>query len=324
MSFSSDTKQELCQSVGKSGCCKLAELAAFIHGVGTLRIGRGGHSVVMTTEVPAIARRIFSLCKACFSVTPEVQTQEHKRLGKRNIYHVVIGPDSAQRILEATGLMKETDEGLRFSRAVPLSLLRKTCCRQAYLRGAFLATGTLSDPGKSYHLEITSTSEDYAKSLANFLGKLELPAKVVLRKESYVVYLKESEAIVEVLGRMGAHKALLAFENVRITKNMRNNVNRQANCDNANVEKTMDAAQKQIDAIRYIEENGGFRSLTTPLRLMAEARMEHPDTPLKELGEVMIPPISKSAVNHRLRKLVEIAAQMKEAKEGSAADEERV
>lgn len=324
MSFSSDAKMELCQNKGMTSCCKLAELAAFIHGVGTLRIGRGGQSVVMTTEVPAIARRIFSLCKASFGVTPEVQTQEHKRLGKKNIFHVVIGPDSAQKILEATGLMKETEEGVRISRAVPLSLLRKTCCRHAYLRGAFLATGTLSDPGKSYHLEINSTSEDYAKSLANFFAKMDLPAKVVLRRESFVVYLKESEAIVEVLGRMGAHKALLAFENVRITKNMRNNVNRQANCDNANVEKTMDAAQKQIDAIRYIEDHGGFRTLTTPLRLMAEARMEHPDTPLKELGEMMTPSLSKSAVNHRLRKLVEIAAQMKENNEGSSTDEERV
>ena len=139
-----------------------------------------------------------------------------------------------------------------------------------------------------------------------------------------IILASQSPRRRELLGRMGAHKALLAFENVRITKNMRNNVNRQANCDNANVEKTMDAAQKQIDAIRYIEDNGGFRTLTTPLRLMAEARMEHPDTPLKELGEMMTPALSKSAVNHRLRKLVEIAAKMKEEKEGSAEDEERV
>lgn len=324
MSFSSDTKTELCQHENKAGCCKLAELAAFIHGIGTLRIGRGGQSVVMTTEVPAIARRIFSLCKASFGVTPEVRTQVHKRLGKRNVYHVVIGPDSAQKILEATGLMRETEEGVRISRAVPLSLLRKTCCRHAYLRGAFLATGTLSDPGKAYHLEINSSSEDYARSLANFCSKLELPAKVVLRRESYVVYLKESEAIVEVLGRMGAHKALLAYENVRITKNVRNNVNRQANCDNANVEKTMDAAQRQIEAIEYIEQHGGFRTLSAPLRQMAETRMEHPDTPLKELGEYITPAISKSAVNHRLRKLVEIAKQMQEKAEGGAENEEGV
>ena len=314
MSFSSETKQEMCQLPSKGDCCKLAELAAFIHGIGTLRIGRGGQSVWMTTEVPAVARRIFSLCKACFGITPEVRTQMRERLGKRNVYHVVIGSDSAQKILDATGLMRETEEGVRISRAVPLFLLRKNCCRHAYLRGAFLATGTLSDPGKGYHFEITSSSEEYARSLANFLGKLEIPAKMVPRRESFVVYLKESELIVECLNRMGAHKALLALENVRITKNMRNNVNRAANCDNANVEKTMDAAQRQIEAIELIERNMGFQKLPEHLRQMAEVRVEHPDTPLKELGEYINPPISKSAVNHRLRKLVEIAREMQKEK----------
>ncbi len=322
MSFSSDTKAELCRLEGKNECCKLAELAAFIHGVGTLRIGRGGQSVLMTTESGAAARRIFSLCKASFGVTPEVRTQVHKRLGKRNVYHVIIGPEDAPRILEATGLMRETEEGVRISRAVPLSLLRKGCCRQAYLRGAFLATGTLSDPGKGYHLEVTSTSEDYAKSLVAFLGKMELHAKLVERRESFVVYFKESEAIVECLGRMGAHKALLALENVRITKNVRNNVNRAANCDSANVDKAMDAAQRQIEAIQLIEGRGGFRSLSAPLQAMAEARLEHPDLPLKELGESMVPAISKSAVNHRLRKLMEIAQSYKDAEEEASAEEE--
>ena len=309
MSFSSETKQELCQCVSKS-CCKLAELAAFIHGIGTLRIGRGGQSVWMTTEVPAVARRIFSLCKACFGVTPEVRTQLRKRLGKRNVYHVVIGPQAAPHILEQTGLMLQTDQGVRISRAVPSGLVRKSCCRSAYLRGAFLATGTLSDPGKGYHLEITSSAEEYARSLVNFLGRLEIPAKMVPRRDSFVVYLKESELIVTCLNHMGAHNALMDLENVRIKKNMRNNVNRAANCDNANVDKTMDAAQRQIEAIEAIERGMGLKKLPVHLRRMAEVRVEHPDSPLKELGEYFDPPISKSAVNNRLRKLMEIARDM--------------
>lgn len=313
MSFSSETKQELCLIADKP-CCKKAELAAFIHGIGTLRIGRGGQSVWMTTEVPAVARRIFSLCKEGFGVTPEVRTQLRKRLGKRNVYHVVLGPARAQDILMETGLLRETEEGVRISRAVPLSLLRKACCKRAYLRGAFLATGTLSDPGKGYHLEVTSSSEEYAQSLSNFINKQEIPTKVVPRREHFVVYLKESEYIVESLNRMGAHKALLAIENIRITKDMRNNVNRAANCDNANVDKTMDAAQRQIQAIRIIEEGMGFARLPRHLREMAEKRMEYPETPMKELGECFNPPISKSAVNHRLRKLVEIAREMQQEK----------
>ena len=308
MSFSSETKQELCR-INDNPCCQMAELAAFIHGIGTLRIGRGGQSVWMTTEVPAIARRIFSLCKAAFGVTPEVRTQLRKRLGKKNVYHVVLGPDCAPQILEETGLLRESGEGVRISRAVPLGLLRRSCCRHAYLRGAFLATGTLSDPGKGYHLEISSSSEDYAKSLNNFMNKLDLAAKMVLRRERYVVYLKESETIVELLNRMGAHKALLAFENIRITKDVRNNVNRAANCDSANLDKTMNAAQKQIEAIRLIEEKGAFSRMPRSLREIAEKRMDNPDMPLKALGEAFDPPISKSAVNHRLRKLMEFAAQ---------------
>ena len=289
MSFSSETKQELCR-INDNPRCQMAELAAFIHGIGTLRIGRGGQSVWMTTEVPAIARRIFSLCKAAFGVTPEVRTQLRKRLGKKNVYHVVLGPDCAPQILEETGLLRESGEGVRISRAVPLGLLRRSCCRHAYLRGAFLATGTLSDPGKGYHLEISSSSEDYAKSLNNFMNKLDLAAKMVLRRERYVVYLKESETI-------------------RITKDVRNNVNRAANCDSANLDKTMNAAQKQIEAIRLIEEKGAFSRMPRSLREIAEKRMDNPDMPLKELGEAFDPPISKSAVNHRLRKLMEFAAQ---------------
>ena len=141
------------------------------------------------------------------------------------------------------------------------------------------------------------------------MNKLDLAAKMVLRRERYVVYLKESETIVELLNRMGAHKALLAFENIRITKDVRNNVNRAANCDSANLDKTMTAAQKQIEAIRLIEEKGAFSRMPRSLREIAEKRMDNPDMPLKELGEAFDPPISKSAVNHRLRKLMEFAAQ---------------
>ena len=211
MSFSSEIKQELCQIENKT-CCQRAELAAFIHGIGTLRIGRGGQSVLMTTELPGVARRIFSLCKGGFGVTPELRTQMRKRLGRKNIYHVVIGPEKAGEILEKTGLMVRSAEGIRISHSVPLYLLRKQCCRHAYMRGAYLATGTFSDPDKGYHMEITTPFEDYARSVCALLEKMELPVRTAQRRESYVVYLKESDAIAEVLTRIGAHKALMEFE----------------------------------------------------------------------------------------------------------------
>ena len=164
MSFSSETKQELCR-INDNPCCQMAELAAFIHGIGTLRIGRGGQSVWMTTEVPAIARRIFSLCKAAFGVTPEVRTQLRKRLGKKNVYHVVLGPDCAPQILEETGLLRESGEGVRISRAVPLGLLRRSCLpawgvpchgyivrsRQGISSGNFLFVGGLRQIAEQFH-----------------------------------------------------------------------------------------------------------------------------------------------------------------------------
>ena len=315
MSFSSDVKLELCRIPEKKDCCELAELAAFMRGCGSLRIGRGGPSLVMTTEIPAVARRIFSLCKRMFSLAPEVRTQMRKRLGKSHIYHVVLGPGAqVEEILQQTGLTRVSDAGMRIVRQIPASLIRKTCCKHAYLRGAFIASGTLADPGKGYHMEFVSPDEEYAKSLCQLLIRMEIPAKVVLRRELFVVYLKESEYIVECLNRMGAHSALLEVENIRIAKSMRNNVNRVNNCDNANVDRTVSAAQKQMEAIARIENTIGLSGLPRSLRLMAEARMENPDATLVELGETLIPPVSKSAVNHRLRKLVEIAQEIAEQK----------
>ena len=309
MSFATDTKQELCEIRDKP-CCELAELAALLHGAGALHIGRDGPFLTLNTETPRVARRVFTLCKARFGFTPELRTQARKRLRRRNTYQVVLPPGRADKVLVECGLIALASDGLRIRRAVPLSLLRRKCCKHAYLRGAFLAAGTISDPGKGYHLEIVSSGQEYAESLAALIQKLEIPAKVVPRRESFVVYLKESEYIVEFLNRIGAHQALMALENVRITKNVRNNVNRAANCDSANVDKTMDASRRQIEANREIEEGMGLSRLPRHLREMAEKRLEVHETPMKELGECFSPPISKSAVNHRLRRLVEIAQEM--------------
>lgn len=314
MSFSTDTKQELCRIESKD-CCKRAELAAFIHGIGSLRIGRSGRSLWMTTELPYVARRIFSLCKDGFHVKPQVRTQIVKQLGKRNVYHVVLEQkDSVQMILTETGLISEGMEGLRFNRVVPLTMLRKTCCKHAYLRGAFLATGTLSHPGKGYHLEMTAISEEYARSLSNLINKMEIPSKVIPRRDHFVVYLKESEAIIEYLNRMGAHKALLITESIRVQKNVRNNVNRMINCDNANVEKTMKAVERQMAAIRTIEQGMGIHKLPAHLQEIAKQRVDNPEMPMKELGECLDPPISKSAVSHRLNRLIQIAQELQTQK----------
>lgn len=187
------------------------------------------------------------------------------------------------------------------------SLLERTCCKRAYIRGAFLASGSISDPHKAYHFEIVCHDEELAKKLLMMMSCFEVEGKLVERKGHPVVYLKEGSQIVDVLNIMEAYVSLMELENVRILKEMRNSVNRQVNCETANINKTVNAAVKQLNDIELIRDTIGLDGLAANLREMALLRLEHPDSPLKELGNYLDPPVGKSGVNHRLRKLSAIA-----------------
>jgi DNA-binding protein WhiA len=180
------------------------------------------------------------------------------------------------------------------------------------LRGAFLAAGSVTDPEKAYHLEIAVLSPSFAEKLQELMSFFSLDAKIVVRKKYQVVYLKEGSQIVDFLNVVEAHVALMEFENIRIVKEVRNTVNRQVNCETANIGKTVAAAAKQLEDIRYIEKNMGLRKLAVGLREIAELRLEYPDSSLQELGQMLDPPIGKSGVNHRLRKLGNIADDLRE------------
>jgi DNA-binding protein WhiA len=210
-------------------------------------------------------------------------------------------------ILKASGILQEGDKGLRLSSKLPNHLIKKVCCRKAYLRGVFLGGGSISDPEKTYHLELVTNNENFAEDIKELLNHYELGAKVVVRKGNYVVYIKEGEHIVKFLSIIGAHNALLSLENVRIYKEMRNNVNRIVNCETANLDKTLNAASRQIENIRYIKNTIGLEKLPAGLAEMAELRLRYKEASLKELGEMMSPAVGKSGVNHRLRKLDQIA-----------------
>lgn len=313
MSFSSLAKQELCRLEELRDCCALAELAALLHGCAALHLGREGWRLSLSTESPAVARRTALLLKHVFLVSPQLNTLQRRRLGRSKVYRLTLGPGpEVLQILLKTGLMRQSEEGLTFARAVPGSILRRSCCRYAYMRGAFLATGYLNDPEKGYHLEICGTDAEYAASLCRWLNRQGLRARVVSRKEVQVVYIKDSEQIVTFLSMVGAHKALLEMENVRVEKDMRNRVNRIVNCEQANIEKTLSASQRQVEAIQDLERLGGLRRLSPALLKTAELRLEYPDATLQELGEYFSPPVGKSAVNHRLRKLEQLACEWKE------------
>ena len=194
--------------------------------------------------------------------------------------------------------------------AVDSRFIQKSCCRRAFLRGAFLCVGSISDPEKGYHLEFVCTGEIRARQLQRLIQEFDIEARILIRKKYHVVYIKEGAGIVDLLNVMGAHMSLMNLENLRILKEMRNSINRRVNCETANITKTVNAASRQIEDILYLRDHYGLQKLPPALRRMAEVRLEYPDAPLKELGQYLEPPVGKSGVNHRLRKLSELAQQV--------------
>ncbi|MFZ5591872.1 MAG: DNA-binding protein WhiA [Bacillota bacterium] len=313
MSFSHLTKNELARIPAGSPCCQRAELAALARLDGTLKIARQQVTLQLVNQNAAVARRIFALLKELFDVQPRVLVQRKTRLRKNNIYLVVVSPGQAGPVLEALGLL--TPDGM-LQQKVPPSILRRDCCRRAYLRGAFMGGGSVNNPGGTYHLEIISNNEQHAKTLAALMKRCGLDAKVSTRKSWFVVYLKESEQIAACLSIMGAHAALLEFENKRVMKDMRNHVNRLVNCETANLNKTVQAAVKQVEDIKLIESTIGLDELPEPLRQTARLRLNHPDASLRELAEMSQPRLGRSGINHRLRKIEQIARQLRQDTSG--------
>lgn len=313
MTFSSIVKNEISKLALEDKCCKLAELSALIKMTGTIQIhGKNNIGIKLSTENASIARMLFSLIKEIFDVNTRVAVRRNKQLKKNNIYTLYIDTQvGSNEILLATGILSKTPEGIKINYKLPSKLVKKPCCKKAYLRGVFLGGGSISDPEKTYHLELVTNNSEYAESIRKLINTFDLNAKVVNRKGNFVVYLKEGEQIVDFLNIIGAHKALLSLENVRIYKEMRNNVNRIVNCETANLSKIVNASMRQINNIELIKNKIGFDKIPEGLAEIAELRLRYPDASLKELGEMMNPPIGKSGINHRLRKLDEIAEKIK-------------
>lgn len=307
MSFAAETKKELTQ-LEVSACCAKAELAALIRMNGTLSIGNKQLSLDISTENAAIARRIYSLIKKYYEYHLELLVRKKMRLKKNNVY-IVRMQENAKDFLQELMIV---DDHLMFTRKIDPSLIKKKCCKRAYLRGAFLAGGSLNHPESSYHLEIFSIYEEHTNSLAKLMNTYHLNVKTLQRKNGYILYMKEGEKITEFLSIIGAHRALLYFEDIRIVKDMRNSVNRLVNCETANLNKTVSAAMRQVENIRLINQEVGLETLPKKLRDLAELRLVHPDVTLKELGELMEgESISKSGINHRFRKIDALAEKIR-------------
>ncbi len=313
MSFSSEVKEELSKHIGSSRHCQLAEIAAIIIYLGHVDVRDDGKMVLcMQTDNAITLRKFFTLLKKAFNIVTSIleETADVHRNGR--IYRPVLADDDQIRsVLKAVKLM-EQDESIRsFDDGASPMITRNSCCKRAFLRDAFLCIGSISDPNKGYHLEFVCGHEAQALQLKELIESFGIESRTVIRKKYHVLYIKEGAGIVDLLNIMEAPISLMNLENLRILKEMRNSINRKNNCDVANITKTVNAAAKQIEDITYIRDNYGFNKLQDQLREMAEVRLEHPDATLAELGTYLDPPVGKSGVNHRLRKLSDLADRLR-------------
>lgn len=303
MSFSNDVKNELSRIETNDQCCDKAELLGLLRMSGAIIIRGSNVGIHFSTENAALARRVLQLLKSNYQVQTEVVITRSRRLKKNNRYQVRVipAPQVSKALTELQLLSVESD--------LKNPLLNNHCCKRTFLRGAFLGGGSISRPSSDYHLEMVTGNEDFAHSIIKVMHSFSLKAKLTDRKNDFIVYLKDGESITKFLSVIGAHNSMMDFENVRIVKEMRNNVNRVVNCETANLNKVVKAAVRQINCIKYIEQHLGLNQLPQALQDTARLRLEYPDASLNELVEYS-GGIGKSGINHRLKKLQEMAVGM--------------
>ncbi len=321
MSFSSQVKEELSKQISPARHCQIAEIAAIISLCGKVQIDENDRfRIKISTENEAVARKCFTLLEKTFNISTDIVIRQNAYLRRNKSYQVMISEDKdARKVLVTTKLLDENGQVEEVLSVVRNRVIQHTCCRRAFIRGAFLAAGSISDPEKFYHFEIACQSEAKAEQLRDVISAFGIDARIVMRKKYYVVYIKEGSQIVDILSVMEAPRSLMEMENIRIVKEMRGSVNRQVNCETANINKTVSAAVRQLEDITYVRDFVGFDNLPENLAEIARARLANPDATLKELGEALDPPVGKSGVNHRLRKLSDLAEELRERRERNAS-----
>ena len=314
MSFSSKVKEELSKECNSPRHCCIAETAAIISMCGKVIFDEKDHvRIEIHTENVTVARKYFTLLKKTYNINTDISIRHSSSLNKNRSYVLSVNDDeTARKILMTCRLMKPfgvIEEDFSISDSL---IIQRECCKRAFIRGAFLAAGSVSDPVKTYHFEIVCLSEAKAKQLQMIMETFNINARVIKRRKYFVVYVKDSSQVVDLLNIMGAYNALMDMENVRIVKDMRNNVNRKVNCETANINKTVSAAVKQIEDIRFIQMSSAFDELPESLQEMAELRVRYPEATLAERGQLLDTPVGKSGVNHRLKKISLFADELRE------------
>ncbi len=311
MSFASDVRGELARVPSTDACCARSELtSALLCSGGIAWRGRGRYAVTITASEAATVRRYFGMLKQFWGIVGQIRTLSGDALNNQTRYQLAVPEEKTPELLRSLELL---DDGALFGlRSVPAEeTVRFSCCKKSFVRAAFMMCGAISHPEKGYHIEIAAPTEALARFIIEQLEAFDIAPRLSERKTRYVVYLKRAEDISDLLSLLGASRAMMAFENIRVKKEVSNRVNRQLNCDSSNINRVMNAAEAQIRDIRYIDEELGLDKLPKPLREMAFTRANNPEMPLAELGELMDPPLGKSGVNARLRRLSSIADKLR-------------
>lgn len=312
MTFSSKIKDELSRTEIADTISAKAETAALVRTMGYVNLkGFNKLEIEFSTENAAVARRVFKLLKTAFDITTQVSVERTNRLKKHNNYIININHELSKNFLQETGIDANNDFNIMtFDFGVPYSLMVDDECKRAYIKGAFMGCGSISDPEKSYHAEFVNSREEHSKGICKLLEEYGITGKTIFRKNYYVTYIKESEQISDLLALMGANNAVLQFENVRAVKETRNQINRVINCETANLDKIVDTSMRQINNIKILKKYKAIDKLPDHLKELAYLRLKHTNASLKELGEMLNPPLGKSGVNHRLRKIEELAEEL--------------
>lgn len=319
MSFSAMVKSELFKTENAGPCCTVAELSAIFHTAGSISISGGGLQAELSTESLQLINKISHSLKTLFNISPEVFSEKKSNLKKNELYTLRTPSGSTEFLLKELEILYLDGEGYRqIASGVPKYITEQSCCALSYLKGAFLACGSISVPqfkntdkaSAGYHLEIKLPHTDMADSLRALFERFNIPPKIAERQGGYAVYLKESERISDFLALIGATNAVLKLQNVVVEREVKNNTNRQTNCIFANIDKTVDAAQKQIQAINRIESTVGLAVLPPKLQAVAKLRQEYPDFSLEQIAGISPDNLTKSGLYHRMRRIIQISKQL--------------
>ena len=318
MSFASETKNELARIEPEKKCCMLAEISGFLRVAGSIGlVGFGKFKIIITTDNPAVARHYKKLIQDYFGIETKLEIGEGKAVGKSRSskkfsYSITIDADNrSEQILRETGILLVREGNNYISDGIYSGIVRTKCCKKAYLRGVFMGAGTMSDPEKGYDLEFVLESATMAADLKKLINSfVDLSCKVTERRGKHVVYMKKADYISDMLAIMGASSQVFSMEETRIKKEMVGSARRMSNCDSANMDRSIEASMKHIEAIKKIQETKGLASLPETLREAAELRLEHPDISIAALGELCDPPMKKAGINKRLMRIQEIASKL--------------